>query len=407
MKYQDGTMENAFWSQLLEIEHEWISCEMVGTLSSKAFQKTNLNTIHSIILDRKKWESGYYHFIDTNNPIPSHYHPNLLKIAVDIVKKLGVPLPTENCCNYWMCRPVYMKQFIPWFHSTLKPLVFNHPLALTDAKYGYPALSLKECYKLFGVPYYPHTIFVIERLNKIFFTNIEKFCKPNVKLYILCHTEERLHQAREIYSKYGWAVPILMKYQDGTMENAFWKQLLEIEHEWMSCEMVGTLSFSAYKKINLDIVDCIIQSREIWKSGYYHFNDHPREMGCDMHPHLTQIAKDVLSVLGLPLPTENWCNYWMCKPHYMKEFIDWYTCVLKPLVMNHPLAFTDATYTQSKMSVEECKKTFGTPYYPHYIFVIERLNKVFFMNREKILAFKQNPAVQKLQEQPKKQETDS
>lgn len=233
---------------------------------------------------------------------------------------------------------------------------------------------------------------------------------PNVKLYILCHNKERLQSAKYIYKDFYWAVPILMKYQDGTQENAFWKQLLEIQGEWTSCEMVGTLSFSAYKKINVDTVNSILQSPEKWTSGYYHFlEDTRRPFGLhdNPHPHMVQIARDVLTVLGLPPPNENWCNYWMCKPQYMKEFIEWFHTTLKPLICNHWLSFTDAKYVDAKLSQEECIEKFGVPYYTHITFLFERLNKVFFMNREKILAFKQNPAVLKLLEQPKTQETDS
>ena len=234
-----------------------------------------------------------------------------------------------------------------------------------------------------------------------------------IKLYILCHNAERFAAAKEIYSKYSWAVPIRMKYQDATQENAFWRQLLEIESEWADCEMVGTLSSVAHKKINLDAVDAVIRSKHLWETtGYFHFHDTTLPLSVpphDFHPHLRKIAEDILHLLGLPLPTENWCNYFMARPAYMKEFIYWFFVTLKPLVMNHPLSYTHAHYNGAgtkPLEAEECIARFGVPYYPHHIFVFERLNKVFFTNREAILASR-GPGFQKMIELPKKQETDS
>ena len=74
--------------------------------------------------------------------------------------------------------------------------------------------------------------------------------RPNIKIYILCHDQTALESSNFKYSNYYWANPILMKYQDASFENAFWKQLLEIKDEWINCEMVGTLSSKFDIKIN-------------------------------------------------------------------------------------------------------------------------------------------------------------
>ena len=113
---------------------------------------------------------------------------------------------------------------------------------------------------------------------------------PNVRIYVLCHNEERFVMATEKYAKYYWAVPIRMKYQDVTAENAFWKQLGEIEKEWRDCEMVGTISPIAYTKIDIDTMDCVIRDREKWRLGYYHFVDTGKEIAWKFHPHLKKLS---------------------------------------------------------------------------------------------------------------------
>lgn len=168
MKYQDCTFENAFWKQLLEIKDEWWKCDMVGTISCTAHTKVNIANIDSILRDRKKWSSGYYNFFDTNKPIANEYHPHLLHIIDDVCASIYLTKPTVAYCNYWMCTPFKMLQFIPWVLDTLIPAVKGHPLSMENSKYP---IRHKDTHlvQLCGVPYYPHIPFVIERLNKGFF----------------------------------------------------------------------------------------------------------------------------------------------------------------------------------------------------------------------------------------------
>jgi len=199
-----------------------------------------------------------------------------------------------------------------------------------------------------------------------------------VRIYVLCHTKERFTSAQQIYKPWPWAIPILMKYQDCTFENAFWKQLLEIKDEWASCDMVGSVSYSAYKKIRMTAIDSIIRDRNKWKSGYVNFNNTQKSITND-HPNLLRIINDVMKTIGMPRPTFSCCNYWMCTPDKMTRFIDWFETMLKPVVLAHPLAMTNAQYPGS-LNKQALMTVCGTPFYPHVPFVIERLNKAFFVN---------------------------
>jgi len=408
MKYQDCTFENAFWKQLLEIKDEWSSCEMVGTLSYKAFKKTDILRVDKIIRDRTRWSSGYFNFNESSKPFTND-HPNLITIMKDVIKSMDLPVPSAAFYNYWMCTPNKMVRFIDWFETKLKPTVLAHPLAMTNAMYSVGQLTSEQCRAKFGVPFYPHVPFVLERLNKAFFVSdvvndvasnvvndvasnlvndvasnvvndVVSNKLPTVRIYILCYNEERLASASSIYGKYYWAVPILMKYQDCTFENAFWKQLLEIRSEWNECDMVGTLSYSASKKINLDNVDAIIRNKDAWNYGYYNFADSTCAIREDGHPNLLRIVDDVCSTLNMAQPTLAYYNYWMCSPIRMIQFISWVTRKLIPTVLEHPLAMSNADYKEPSISPEECVKKFGVPHYPHVPFVLERLTKAFFSN---------------------------
>jgi glycosyltransferase involved in cell wall biosynthesis len=196
-----------------------------------------------------------------------------------------------------------------------------------------------------------------------------------VRIYVLCHNETRYQDALIRYSEYPWAVPIRMKYQDYTFENAFWRQLAEIKDEWVACKMVGTVSYTAFKKMNINTIDRIIREQLRLQQDFYHF----REVTANKHNNapLYTIMKDILKDLRMPMPRDAYFNYWMCSPSKMEGFLIWYDTKLKPAVLAHPLSMTDSTY-KSSLTVAELKALCGTPYYPQVPFIMERLNICFF-----------------------------
>jgi glycosyltransferase involved in cell wall biosynthesis len=206
-----------------------------------------------------------------------------------------------------------------------------------------------------------------------------------VLIYVLCSNHEKLTLATNIYKEYLWARPILLKYQDYTLENSFWKQLDEIQHEWDNYGMIGTIAYSAVKKINLQQLDEIINNKLYFPNQYYHFMDSNVSIpncNTNKHPHFMTIWDDILHKLNLKTTTENNCNYWMCSTLLMKHFIVWHTTICLPALIEHPLSFKDACYKSTDsnniISKEGLIKLWGKPYYPNIMFILERLNKCFF-----------------------------
>lgn len=203
----------------------------------------------------------------------------------------------------------------------------------------------------------------------------------NIIIYILCYNQERYELAIERYASYHWAQPLIMKYQDYTFENAVWAQLLEIHDEWKTCEFVGTLSFTAFRKINIDNIHRRIVEGAYTGKPYVNFNSNNRKIldhkGRFHHPNFKEIWIDTLRSLKIDDINENACNYWMCKPDLMVQFIEWHHKVLRPVLMAHPLIFTDAEYGGA-MTPHELIQLWGQPYYPHVPFIMERINKAFF-----------------------------
>lgn len=206
----------------------------------------------------------------------------------------------------------------------------------------------------------------------------------NVIIYVLCYNLEKYNFSKKYYSKYNWARPILMKYQDYTFENAFWKQLLEISNEWENADMVGTISYKAYQKINLEEVNHIIMNKtysskkfvSFFKSNIKLFND-------NRHPfHFKQFIKYLSYSLNNKINYNlSYCNYWMTTPELMKAFIEWHINVCLPLLLKHPYCFNKYNYG-GKLTKDELLRICGRPYYPNIPFILERINLLFFVNMD-------------------------
>ena len=216
--------------------------------------------------------------------------------------------------------------------------------------------------------------------------------KNNVIIYILCHNETKLNESFNIYGGYNWAKPILMKYQDYSFENAFWKQLYEIQNEWINCIMVGTLSFSSYKKINLNYIDDFIKNKLYLQFSYYNFfntNNIMPSINTQIHPYFNDIWNSTINQLKLFNTTESFCNYWICKPILMIKFINWYLDLLLPLLINNKHIFDNANYNTSNnlLNEENLIALWGKPFYPNLPFILERINKAFFITNHSCVCF--------------------
>jgi len=139
----------------------------------------------------------------------------------------------------------------------------------------------------------------------------------NIIIYVLCYNETTYNFAKHHYNKYKWAKPILMKYQDYTFENAFWKQLLEISNEWENCDMVGTISYKAYKKLDLKNINNIIMNKLYSPKKFYAFlPSSGRILNDTSH---TIEFRNLIKYMSASLNNSvnyniSYCNYWMTTP---------------------------------------------------------------------------------------------
>ena len=205
----------------------------------------------------------------------------------------------------------------------------------------------------------------------------------NAIIYILCHTQARLEEAQRIYAPYGWAVPIMMKYQNATFENAFWQQMWQIRGSWRKASVVGAFSFRAYQKLNLNVVEHVLMHKSYEPNGYFHFMD----SGTPVLEHRTVMRhrnlfaiywNDMLDALNLNDTTSAHCNHFIARPDHMLKFIKWSYWQARPAALQHPLALADYDYRAKTLTKDELMKVCGRPHYPFVVFIMERLNKCWF-----------------------------
>ena len=207
----------------------------------------------------------------------------------------------------------------------------------------------------------------------------------SVIIYVLCYDDATYKSCMQRYARYSlWAKPVLMKYQNVTFENAFWQQLLEIEHEWESCAMVGTISHKAHMKMNIDVLDKMIHAQRYLLYDYFTFIENGATLFHDHTDHqiITKLlVRDMASKLNHTTDSKLcFCNYWMTTPSLMKSFIQWHLNICLPALLEHPKCFDKYIYTGGSLSNCQLMKLWGRPYYPATPFVLERINSIFFSN---------------------------
>ena len=194
-------------------------------------------------------------------------------------------------------------------------------------------------------------------------------------IYILCYNTQLLNYAKNMY-KYPWAQPILLEKQDASFENVFWKQLDKLYEDWKEEDYVGVLAYSAFKKINIPKLNYKIMNN-VYQHDYVHFAGTNKSVlhHHTIHPHYHKIMTDCLQEFQVQ-GKECFCNYFMCRPLWMKKFIEWHSSIMKKLI-KHPLIYTNANY-HSKLTKYQLIQLWGYPFYPHLPFILERLNGCFF-----------------------------
>lgn len=177
------------------------------------------------------------------------------------------------------------------------------------------------------------------------------------------------------------------------------KLLMERVEEWDACDYVGTLSYKAPDKLKEPCVAAIIE-QQVQDSKFKEENPDIVSFLClgtgtDLlkqaeasHRGFTKLWSILMTKLGYQQSdyknkdiTPFFCNYWMAKPHWMKQYIEFYKRVEVLLETDNELKallMQDARYRSGSLNRQRCMEVFGKPYYTFHCFICERLCCFYF-----------------------------
>lgn len=222
----------------------------------------------------------------------------------------------------------------------------------------------------------------------------------HVVVYVLCYDDTSAAAAQAAYANYPWARVVTLPDNPQTnrfMEGAaFLTTLPERRAEWESADFVGTLSWKAAEKIEVSLLDKVVNGVVASMDTQAGSTDviallpssealvrqalqcHPRflEVWVPLLMHMGHSAQDAVST-NIP---SFFCNYWLARPQWTARFLEFYAAAVHTLNTLHSIQeplWSDAQYC-THLPLHRQYEVFGRPYITYHPFVCERLASFFF-----------------------------
>ena len=229
-------------------------------------------------------------------------------------------------------------------------------------------------------------------------------------LYILCHDDASEDKARTDFGQYSWARIHRIRTQTHLLESGMYQhELMNMYNEWKDAEFVGTLSYKLLDRMpwySHTTFQRIVHQIETtnpneWDIvGFITLTD--AGLAAPGHLlHLEQITYDTLKMCGMNAWTSFYDvktrktvrrrlvelgtspimfhNYWMAKPEWMLQYIQFFNQTWLPALESHPLVWHDSQYAGAVSKERLLKLTNGrADYYPYHAYANELLPTFFF-----------------------------
>lgn len=227
--------------------------------------------------------------------------------------------------------------------------------------------------------------------------------KDNYRIYVISYNSFTNNVANYHFKNKSWAKVIEVKttrYFENIMYDSWLHSNID---EWINTDYVGTLSWKSNTKISLPELDCPKFQDQISKEN--------PDVVVFLVPNmilLDQAQKGhgdafkrvwvyLLSQLGYseleatdPSIKLFWSNYWMAKPDVMLKYIDFFRKAKN--ILENSDHIQDDIWSNSNyggyLPKERLIEIFNKPYYPLYLFIMERLPCFFFHQQYKLLSYK-------------------
>lgn len=202
----------------------------------------------------------------------------------------------------------------------------------------------------------------------------------NSIIYVLYYDDHSKAAAERIYGNFSWARVIFTpttKY----LESGFILDVLpSLEHEWGDKDYVGTISWKAHTKTNIELTHLDKALKNDIDLIYFIYGDSNFEGFFNevdiYHPFFTRIWGLIFKEYANPFPKNIvpfYCNYWLTKPSIMKSYID-FAKTVRDKIENvndiKELIHKNAMWTQPP---DIYKLITGKKFYMYHPFIMERL----------------------------------
>lgn len=154
---------------------------------------------------------------------------------------------------------------------------------------------------------------------------------------------------------------------------------MNVEIDQMA-EYIGMVTYSIlYKPCYKTNILKVLESATEDIVAFHVLKDETIEYTNRHHPKFLGIWNRLTKKLGVPPACCHpmfFCNYWVAKPHVLKE----YQVFLKravELLEEDPEVYEDACYKEGKLSPERLVEISGKPHYTYHPFILERLPCLF------------------------------
>lgn len=208
-----------------------------------------------------------------------------------------------------------------------------------------------------------------------------------IKIFIQSYNEKTFAESKLHFSKYSWAFPILIKNateNNPYFENNFFMNFTSLvnQSEIENCEFIGSLSYKAYKKIDLEFLNTYLE-KFANEQDFMHFFCIPGKTVINSYlnggKNFVNLWSDhCIEVIGEIDKTQScFSNYWMAKKIYFLEYCEFIKGFIKT-IYNNPLSMENGYYNGGNLSNDRLLKLCGKPYYPILPFLLERCTIGYF-----------------------------
>lgn len=184
--------------------------------------------------------------------------------------------------------------------------------------------------------------------------------------------------AQSVLYRHPYMIPYRLR-STKYYESEFFMNLDEIDPR---AEYVGMVTYSIlYKPCFKTNILRVLEGATEDIVAFHVLNEERIENTNRHHPKFLDIWNRLMDTLGVSRekrfpPRLFFCNYWVAKPHVLKEYQEFIKRATE-FLEEDPDVYADACYKEAKLSPERLVEIGGKPHYTYHPFILERLPCLF------------------------------